>query len=146
MKTKAKGFFGGGDLKDETFAEDREKLEGWYHDHGYRDAKVTGFELKPGATPQALTLVIPGIVNNFIGLFKDTTLVQIVAIFDLLGQMIQHRRVDRSFAALTIPRRIPNAGDRRQPFFQFARKAVLPVARKKLQQTHHQRPGQPQKR
>ena len=25
--------------------------------------------------PQALTLVIPGIVNNFIGLFKDTTLV-----------------------------------------------------------------------
>ena len=58
MKTKAKGFFGGGDLKDETFAEDREKLEGWYHDHGYRDAKVTGFELKPGATPQALTLVV----------------------------------------------------------------------------------------
>ena len=56
MKTKAKGFFGGGDLKDETFAEDRAKLEGWYHDHGYRYAKVTGFELKPGATPQALTL------------------------------------------------------------------------------------------
>ena len=25
--------------------------------------------------PQALKLVIPGIVNNFIGLFKDTTLV-----------------------------------------------------------------------
>lgn len=37
--------------------------------------------------PQALTLVIPGIVNNFIGLFKDTTLVLIVAIFDLLGQI-----------------------------------------------------------
>jgi general L-amino acid transport system permease protein len=37
--------------------------------------------------PQALKLVIPGIVNNFIGLFKDTTLVLIVAIFDLLGQM-----------------------------------------------------------
>jgi general L-amino acid transport system permease protein len=37
--------------------------------------------------PQALTLVIPGIVNNFIGLFKDTTLVLIVAIFDLLGQL-----------------------------------------------------------
>jgi general L-amino acid transport system permease protein len=37
--------------------------------------------------PQALKLVIPGIVNNFIGLFKDTTLVRIVAIFDLLGQM-----------------------------------------------------------
>jgi general L-amino acid transport system permease protein len=37
--------------------------------------------------PQALTLVIPGIVNNFIGLFKDTALVLIVAIFDLLGQI-----------------------------------------------------------
>jgi general L-amino acid transport system permease protein len=31
--------------------------------------------------------VIPGIVNNFIGLFKDTTLVLIVALFDLLGQI-----------------------------------------------------------
>jgi general L-amino acid transport system permease protein len=37
--------------------------------------------------PQALALVIPGIVNNFIGLFKDTTLVMIVALFDLLGQI-----------------------------------------------------------
>jgi general L-amino acid transport system permease protein len=37
--------------------------------------------------PQALNSVIPGIVNNFIGLFKDTTLVQIVAILDLLGQV-----------------------------------------------------------
>ncbi len=37
--------------------------------------------------PQALALVIPGIVGNFIGLFKDTTLVLIVALFDLLGQI-----------------------------------------------------------
>jgi general L-amino acid transport system permease protein len=37
--------------------------------------------------PQALKLVIPGIVNSFIALFKDTTLVLIVAIFDLLGQL-----------------------------------------------------------
>jgi len=37
--------------------------------------------------PQALKLVIPGLVNSFIALFKDTTLVLIVAIFDLLGQM-----------------------------------------------------------
>jgi len=35
--------------------------------------------------PQALKLVIPGIVNTFIGLFKDTTLVAIVSIFDFLG-------------------------------------------------------------
>ncbi len=37
--------------------------------------------------PQALKIVIPGIVNTFIGMFKDTTLVSIVAIFDLLGQL-----------------------------------------------------------
>jgi general L-amino acid transport system permease protein len=35
--------------------------------------------------PQALKLVIPGIVNTFIGLFKDTTLVLIIGIFDVLG-------------------------------------------------------------
>ncbi len=35
--------------------------------------------------PQALKLVIPGIVNTFIGLFKDTSLVTIIAMFDLLG-------------------------------------------------------------
>jgi len=35
--------------------------------------------------PQALKLVIPGIVNTFIGLFKDTTLVLIIGLFDLLG-------------------------------------------------------------
>ncbi len=37
--------------------------------------------------PQALTLVIPGIVNTFIGLFKDTTLVSIIGLFDFLGQI-----------------------------------------------------------
>jgi general L-amino acid transport system permease protein len=37
--------------------------------------------------PQAIRLVIPGLVNSFIALFKDTTLVLIVAIFDLLGQL-----------------------------------------------------------
>jgi general L-amino acid transport system permease protein len=35
--------------------------------------------------PQALKLVIPGIVNTFIALFKDTTLVIIIGLFDLLG-------------------------------------------------------------
>ena len=35
--------------------------------------------------PQALKLVIPGIVNTFIGLFKDTTLVSIIGLADLLG-------------------------------------------------------------
>jgi general L-amino acid transport system permease protein len=37
--------------------------------------------------PQALTLVIPGIVNNFIGLFMDTTLVSVVGVNDFLEAM-----------------------------------------------------------
>ncbi|MGB0682044.1 MAG: amino acid ABC transporter permease [Magnetovibrionaceae bacterium] len=35
--------------------------------------------------PQALKLVIPGIVNTFIALFKDTTLVLIIGLLDLLA-------------------------------------------------------------
>jgi general L-amino acid transport system permease protein len=37
--------------------------------------------------PQALKLVIPGLVNTFIALFKDTTLVLIIGLFDLLGMV-----------------------------------------------------------
>ncbi|MFG1300191.1 amino acid ABC transporter permease [Xanthobacter sp. V3C-3] len=47
----------------------------------------SGLMMRLVVLPQALKLVIPGIVNNFIGLFKDTTLVLIVSIFDLLGAM-----------------------------------------------------------
>ena len=36
--------------------------------------------------PQALKIAIPGIVNTFIGLFKDTTLVITIGLFDILGQ------------------------------------------------------------
>src|SRR6516165_6663161 len=35
--------------------------------------------------PQALAMVIPPLVNNFIGAFKDTSLVVIIGLFDLLG-------------------------------------------------------------
>jgi general L-amino acid transport system permease protein len=38
--------------------------------------------------PQALKIVIPGIVNSFISLFKDTTLVSIIGLFDLLGIVV----------------------------------------------------------
>ncbi|MEM6464041.1 MAG: amino acid ABC transporter permease [Pseudomonadota bacterium] len=48
--------------------------------------------------PQALTLVIPGIVNTFIGLFKDTTLVLIIGLFDFLGQ-IQSSFTDPTWAS-----------------------------------------------
>ena len=37
--------------------------------------------------PQALALVIPGIVNNFIGLFMDTTLISVVGATDFLEAM-----------------------------------------------------------
>ncbi|WP_027897316.1 amino acid ABC transporter permease [Zestomonas thermotolerans] len=39
--------------------------------------------------PQALKLVIPGIVNTFIALFKDTSLVIIIGLFDLLNSIKQ---------------------------------------------------------
>lgn len=39
--------------------------------------------------PQALKIVIPNIVSNFIGLFKDTTLVSIIGLLDLLLTMKQ---------------------------------------------------------
>ena len=37
--------------------------------------------------PQALALVVPGLMNNFIGLFKDTSLVTIVSLYELTGAM-----------------------------------------------------------
>jgi general L-amino acid transport system permease protein len=46
-------------------------------------AKTTGLIVMP----QALRHVIPGLVNSFIALFKDTSLVSIVALFDLLGSV-----------------------------------------------------------
>ena len=48
--------------------------------------------------PQALKLVIPGIVNTFIGLFKDTTLVSIIGLYDLL-LIIQTANTDANWAA-----------------------------------------------
>ena len=51
--------------------------------------------------PQALTIVIPGIVNTFIGLFKDTTLVAIVGISDFL-RTVDTARLDPAWAGPTI--------------------------------------------
>ncbi len=48
--------------------------------------------------PQALKTVIPGIVNNFIGLFKDTTLVLIIGLFDLLG-IVQSNFTDPTWSS-----------------------------------------------
>jgi general L-amino acid transport system permease protein len=47
--------------------------------------------------PQALRITLPNIVNTAIGLFKDTTLVFIVGIFDLL-RTIEVARIDPKWA------------------------------------------------
>lgn len=52
--------------------------------------------------PQALKVVIPGIVNTFIGLFKDTTLVLIISLFDLLG-IVQASIADPNWSVKSVP-------------------------------------------
>jgi general L-amino acid transport system permease protein len=52
--------------------------------------------------PQSLKLVIPGIVNSFISLFKDTSLVLIIGLFDLLG-IVQLNFADANWASPQIP-------------------------------------------
>ncbi len=37
--------------------------------------------------PQALAMVVPGVMNNFISTFKDTSLVTIVSLYELTGAM-----------------------------------------------------------
>lgn len=60
--------------------------------------------------PQALKLVIPGIVNTFIALFKDTTLVLIIGLLDILAT-VQSAIVDPAW---------PNVATEGHVFVAFA--------------------------
>lgn len=51
--------------------------------------------------PQAMRAVLPGIVNTLIGLFKDTSLVLIVGMFDLLG-MVQSAATDPAWVGVSM--------------------------------------------
>ena len=57
LGTKQKGFFGGGELDDEKLKEDEGKVEAYFHNHGYRDARVTTHSLRVGKTSRDLDLV-----------------------------------------------------------------------------------------
>jgi general L-amino acid transport system permease protein len=68
------------------------------------DSLGLGYWQKMGliVLPQALKLVIPGIVNTFIGLFKDTSLVSIIGMFDLLG-IVRQNFSDAAWASPQTP-------------------------------------------
>ncbi|HWK46704.1 MAG TPA: amino acid ABC transporter permease [Stellaceae bacterium] len=51
--------------------------------------------------PQALVVVIPALVNDFIGVFKDTSLVTVIALFDIVAAM-QNALVDPDWRGPTM--------------------------------------------
>ncbi|BBK34412.1 general L-amino acid transport system permease protein [Stella humosa] len=71
----------------------------------YEAARSLGLGYWTGTTfiilPQAIRIVIPSLVNEFIALFKNTTLVLIVSLFDLLG-MIQSALTDPKWVGLNL--------------------------------------------
>jgi general L-amino acid transport system permease protein len=65
------------------------------------DALGLGYWRKMGliVLPQAIRLVIPGLVNSFIALFKDTSLVLIIGLFDLIGIVEQSVQADAKWSS-----------------------------------------------
>ena len=52
--------------------------------------------------PQALAMVVPGLMNNFISTFKDTSLVAIVSLYELTGAMGMAMNSDADWRAFRI--------------------------------------------
>ena len=50
--------------------------------------------------PQALAMVVPRMMNNFIGIFKDTSLVTIVSLYELTGALQPGAELRRRLAAV----------------------------------------------
>jgi len=104
LKTRKKGLFGGGDVKDETFAEDRQRLEALYHNNGYRDARVEDVTTKAGAGPRDLTMVVTVTegpkykmgVSRWVGATViDTTALKRIAVLDP-GDTYNASRIQRA--------------------------------------------------
>ncbi len=56
LKSKARGLLGGGDVKEEEFDENRERLERFCRSRGYRDMRVLAQDLVSGRAPDRLVL------------------------------------------------------------------------------------------
>ena len=52
--------------------------------------------------PQALAMVVPGLMNNFISTFKDTSLVAIVSLYELTGAMGMAMNSDANWRAFRV--------------------------------------------
>ncbi len=72
----------------------------------YEGAKAVGLRywqmMRLIVLPQAITIVIPGIVNTFIGIFKDTSLVYIISIYELLST-VRNSFTNPAWATATTP-------------------------------------------
>lgn len=58
MKTKPKGFLRSGKFEQEKFDEDLERIAAYYHDNGYRDAEVAGYEVSHSADHRDMFVAI----------------------------------------------------------------------------------------
>lgn len=58
LKSKARWFLGGGDVKEENLTEDRERLERYYRTRGFRDMRVMSADFDSGSAPNRVVLKV----------------------------------------------------------------------------------------